>query len=161
MKFRLDVQHYIHDRLLEPGHIVGDETDVPLINTDGSPMIPSRGMTPLDAGAKSLFEKTFPNSRVPPIDATKAIPIRGTGDSAKQAGVRQPGGPVGVTDGGHVIGADGKSTSELKKGLPDSGTPNSPVGRPVIGQVAPASQQAHAPAPTPDPALAVNQPKKG
>lgn len=159
MKYRLDVQHYINDRLLEPGHIIGDETDVPFVDAKGHPMVPSRGMTPLDHEARAHMEKAFPGVEMPERDPTKAIPIRGSGDSAKQPGIRQPGGPVGVTDGGHVIGPDGKPTMELKKGLPDSGTPNAPVGQPVIGTVSAPGTTPHIPAKPEDPNLAVKGPQ--
>ena len=79
MKFRLDAQHYMNDRLLEVGHIIGDETDVGL--PDG--WVPSRQMTPLDDEAKAFFSRTFPGATYPERDPTKAIPLRGTGDSAR------------------------------------------------------------------------------
>ena len=163
MRFRLDAQHYINDRLLEPGHIIGDGTDVPMILPDGSPMKPSVNMTPVDDEAWGFFQETFPGTRRPERDPTKAIPIRGTGDSAKQAPlvkedsegrVIQPGGPaktIGDVPGGYVEGKD----HELKKGLPDSGSPNHPVGQPVIGTV---STSPHVPPKPEDPAMRVNAP---
>lgn len=83
MRFRLDTQHYINDRLLEPGHIIGDETDVPLVLANGDPVKPSVNMTPLDDEAWKLFQDTFPGTKRPERDPTKAIPLRGTGDTAK------------------------------------------------------------------------------
>lgn len=165
MLFRLDTQHYIHDRLLEPGHIIGDNTDIAMVNADGSPLIPSRSMTPMDDEAWSLFNETFPGTRRPERDPTKAIPLRGTGDSAKSAAILkddngrviQPtgGGPVKTVDdipGGYVEGKD----RELKKGLPDSGSPNHPVGQPVRGTEF--TSPAVPPKPE-DPALRVNAPQ--
>lgn len=145
MLFRLDTQHYINDRLLEPGHIIGDNTDVPMILPNGDPVLPSVNMTPLDDEARAAFKDRFPGSRMPERDPTKAIPLRGSGDSAKSpplievkkdasGRVIQPtgAGPVNTVDnvpGGYVEGKD----HELKKGLPDSGSPNHPVGQPVQG----------------------------
>ncbi len=83
MKFRLDSKHYINDRLLEPGHIIGDETDVPMVLPNGDPIKPSVNMTPLDDEAWALYKETFPGARLPERDPTKAIPLRGTGDAAK------------------------------------------------------------------------------
>jgi hypothetical protein len=168
MKFRLDEQHYINDRLLEPGHIIGDQTDVPMVLANGDPMKPSRSMTPLDDEAWGLFNETFPGTRRPERDPTKAIPIRGSGDTAKQAPlvnlkpgpdglIPQPGGSVqtvGNVPGGYVEGHN----HELKKGLPDSGSPNHPVGQPVIGvQSAPGTTPVVPPKPE-DPSMRVNAP---
>lgn len=162
MKFRLDTQHYINDRLLEPGHIIGDETDVPMILPNGDPLKPSVNMTPLDEDALKVFKDTFPGVRSPNRDPLKAIPLRGTGDSAKSPAlikgpdglVQQTGGPVNTVDnvpGGYIEGKD----NELKKGLPDSGSPNHPVGQPVIGT----SSASPAVPPKPeDPALRINAP---
>jgi hypothetical protein len=166
MRFRLDTQHYLNDRLLEPGHIIGDGTDMPMVLPNGQPMKPSVNMTPLDDDAWKLFNETFPGTHRPERDPTKAIPIRGTGDSAKQAPQVQtgPGGQViqptgagpaktvGDVPGGYVEGKD----HELKKGLPDSGTPNHPVGQPVIGTVTPSP---HVPPKPEDPAYRVNAPQ--
>lgn len=164
MKFRLDIQHYIGDRLLEPGHIIGNETDVPFIDARGKPMIPSRNMTPLDDEAWDIFNKTFPGTQGrPERDPTKAIPLRGTGDTAKapplyakdsDGRVVQPGGSGKTVDnvpGGYVEGKD----HELKKGLPDSGSPNNPVGRPVIGQL-PTTPRPMVPSKPVDPDIATN-----
>lgn len=168
MKFRLDTQHYINDRLLEPGHIIGDETDVPMVLPNGEPLKPSVNMTPLDDEAWKFFNDTFPGARRPERDPTKAIPIRGSGDSAKQAPlfqkdaagrVIQPGGAGAVktvddVPGGYVEGTD----HELKKGLPDSGSPNHPVGQPVIGH-APTTPTPTVPSKPEDPALRVATPQ--
>lgn len=133
MRYRLDTQHYIGDRLLEPGHIIGDGTDVAFTDEHGEPMTPSAHMTPLDGEAQSAFKKKFPGARLPRQEALDAIPIREVDGQVQQPNNQ---GPVETEDGvpgGYVIGPDGKPTKELKKGLPDSGSPNSPVGRPVIG----------------------------
>lgn len=105
MKFQLAAQHYIEDRLLEPGTIVGDETpysfrysrDVTQVNKEGrvetikagSPMTPSREMIPLDEEAKQLMREAFPAGPAP-ADPTASIPIRGTGDEAKAPGPAAP-----------------------------------------------------------------------
>lgn len=153
MKYRLDAQHYINDRLLEPGHIIGDETDCAFVNADGSPMEPSMQMTPLDGDAKSAFEKRFPNTKLPK-SALDNISLKMT----EGGQVRQAGGPVDTVDGvpgGYVIGPDGEPTKELKKGLPDSGSPNHPVGQPVIGVASVAPAVGHKPE---DPAYRVAVP---
>lgn len=159
MKYRLDAQHYINDRLLEPGHIVGDETDVPFRDRKGEPLIPSASMTPLDGDARSHFKKHFPDAVLPEGDAANNVPIHNEGSV-------EVGGP-----GEWVIGPDGKPTKELKKGLPDSGSPNHPVGQPVIGTVPGPGQAAHVPpksaddhgqppgAPLKSPATNTDQPK--
>lgn len=132
MRYRLDAQHYINDRLLEPGHIIGDGTDVPFVDRKGNPLAPSASMTPLDGDARSHFEKHFPDATLPEARVTDSIPIH-----EQDGRVVQPhGGTVDTVDGvpgGYVIGPDGKPTNELKKGLPDPGSPNHPVGQPVIG----------------------------
>jgi hypothetical protein len=132
MRYRLDVQHYINDRLLEPGHIVGDGTDVAMVDANGEDIPPSQHMTPLDGEAQQVFKKRFPGARLPKQEALDRIPIH-----ERDGLVQQPsGGVVDTVDGvpgGYVIGPDGKPTAELKKGLPDPGSPNNPVGRPVIG----------------------------
>lgn len=89
MKFRLDAPHYINDRLLEAGHIIGDETDVPMVLPNGEPLKPSVSMSPLDEEAVVVFKNTFPGSRLPERDPTKAIPLRGSGDTAKAPGLQQ------------------------------------------------------------------------
>lgn len=86
MRFRLDAQHYINDRLLEPGHIIGDETDVPFIDEKGRPMKPSVSMTPLDAEAHEHFKRTFPGAEFPERDPTAKIPLQGTFDKTKVGG---------------------------------------------------------------------------
>jgi len=162
MKYRLDAQHYINDRLLEPGHVIGEGTDVPFVDRKGNPIRPSRSMTPLDAEARSHFEKAFPGTDLPEADALKAIPLH------DNQGPVDTGGP-----GDWVLGPDGKPTNERKKGLPDSGSPNHPVGQPVVGTVPGPGQAAHVPpkvaddhgqppgAPLKNPAQAANQPSSG
>lgn len=167
MRFRLDAQHYINDRLLEPGHIIGDGTDVPFVDAKGRQMQPSVSMTPLDDEAWDVFKQRFPGTQMPERDPTKAIPLQGTGDKVKapplfqeeDGRVIQPtgAGPVKTVDdipGGYVEGKD----RELKKGLPDSGSPNHPVGQPVIGiPSAPGTTPVVPPKPE-DPNLRVNAP---
>lgn len=122
MKFRLDAQHYIHDRLLEPNTIIGDETDIPMVLANGDPLKPSVNMTPLDDEARALFKETFPGSRLPERDPTKAIPLRGTGDTAKQPGttnVVQP-----VSPGQHTPVLEPKPEAK-----PD---PNAGLGKPTV-----------------------------
>lgn len=77
MKFRLDVQHYAEDKLLDAGTEVGDGCSVSWRDAKGHALTPSKGMTPLDDEAKVLFKKTFPGESRPDIDPTKAIPVMG------------------------------------------------------------------------------------
>lgn len=90
MQFRLDTQHYINDRLLEAGTIIGDDTGIAMVLPNGDQMKPSVNMTPLDDEARKLFSETFPGARLPERDPTKAIPLRGSGDTAKQPPLVQP-----------------------------------------------------------------------
>lgn len=134
MKFRLDSQHYINDKLLEPGQVVGDETGNPFRFPNGDPMIPSQYMTPLDAEAVDLYRKKFGDD-VKRVDPTQSIPIQGTFDATKTPGydAKNPQNnhapisehvPVKV-DGPFVAG-----TEDLKIGSPNSNTPNAPIGKP-------------------------------
>ncbi len=148
MKFRLDTQHYINDRLIEPGHVIGDETDIPMVLPNGEPMKPSVNMTPLDEEAWKLFQDTFPGTRRPERDPTKAIPLRGTGDTAKSPALFQKGPDGKVLQPADLVhGQPAKPAEPVpadKVGLPDPGSPNVPVGQPVVG---------HAPT-TPTPTVA-------
>lgn len=94
MKYRLDAVHYIDDKELPIGFEIGDDTPVPYRHTHdvpdgrggvfkaGTPIVPSRSMTPLDDEAKKLFRQTF-GTDAPERDFSKAIPIQGTGSEAK------------------------------------------------------------------------------
>lgn len=157
MRYRLDAQHYINDRLLEPGHIIGEGTDVPFVDRKGRSMRPSVSMTPLDADAVAEFKRAFPGAEMPERDPTKAIPIHEV-----HGQVIQPHGVVDTIDsqpGSYVIGPDGKPTKELKKGLPDPGSPNNPVGMPVVGTPSAPGTTPSVPPKPEDPALRVNVPQ--
>jgi hypothetical protein len=54
MRYELETQHYLWDQLLEPGTIIGDDTEYPL--PDG--FAPSASMKPLDDAAQELSNKT-------------------------------------------------------------------------------------------------------
>lgn len=157
MRYRLDAQHYIHDRLLEPGHIIGTGTDVPFVDRKGRPMRPSVSMTPIDGEAVAEFKRAFPGAEMPERDPTKAIPIHEVhGQVVQQHGV------VDTLDnqpGSYVIGPDGEPTKELKKGLPDPGSPNNPVGMPVVGTASAPGTTPVVPTKPEDPALRVNAPQ--
>ncbi len=92
MRFRMDVQHYRDDKLIEPGTEVGDDCDITWRDATGHPFPPSLGMTPLDAEAKQMVKDTF-GTPTPERDPTKSIPLQGTGDKVKvqPAGVPRPG----------------------------------------------------------------------
>ncbi len=47
-RYKLLMQHYIDDRLLEPGTIIGEGTDVPFLDADGKPLRPTAYMEGLD-----------------------------------------------------------------------------------------------------------------
>lgn len=159
MLFRLDAQHYINDRLLEPGHKIGDNTDVAMVLPNGELMKPSVNMTPLDDEAWKLFQETFPGTRRPERDPTKAIPLRGSGDSAKAPALFQKDpetGRVLQPADGPVKTGEPEYIEVGKKGLPDPGSPNHPVGQPVIGTPSASPPVAAKPE---DPALRVAVPQ--
>ncbi len=92
MKFRMDVQHYRDDKLIEPGTVVGDDCEITWRDAKGHPFPPSLGMTPLDEEAKRMVKETF-QTETPVRDPTAPIPMQGTGDKIKvqPAGVSRPG----------------------------------------------------------------------
>lgn len=47
-KYKLLMQHYIDDRLLEAGTIIGEGTEVPFLDKDGKPLQPTPYMEGLD-----------------------------------------------------------------------------------------------------------------
>lgn len=98
MKYRLDTDHYIYDRVIPEGTVIGDDTDFAFRYADGSAMPPSREMTPLDDEAKKIVLKRFPEGR-PDSDPTKAVPLLGTFSEAKVPPKIAPAKPVvhGVT----------------------------------------------------------------
>lgn len=85
MRWRLEEKHYIDDQVLEPGTLVGDETEHPYVFTKadpklgrkvGEPMPPSRAMTPMDEEARAVWRKAFGDEPVE-RDPLKAIPLTG------------------------------------------------------------------------------------
>lgn len=48
-QFKLKSQHYIDDKLLEAGEIVGEGTEVPFLHPDGTPRPPSTEMEGLNS----------------------------------------------------------------------------------------------------------------
>ena len=103
-------------------------------------------MTPLDGDARSHVRSTSrTRSCRRPKPLTESRSMRLMAESSQPTG-----GVVKTVDnvpGGYVIGPDGKPTNELKKGLPDSGSPNHPVGQPVVGHVPSAAVQVRMPPP--------------
>lgn len=88
MRFRLDEQTYVNDRLLEPGWEVGDGPDSvdpwKYSNSDANKLLrgtfrpPGRYTTPLDDEARKAFEDHFGAGSLenrPDMDPTKAIPV--------------------------------------------------------------------------------------
>ncbi len=92
MRFRLDVQHYRDDKLIEAGTEVGDDCEITWRDAKGAAYPPSLGMTPLDAEAKAMVKDTY-GTPAPERDPTKSIPLQGTGDKVKvqPPGVPRPG----------------------------------------------------------------------
>lgn len=64
MRFKLTAQHYIDDRLLEAGEIIGEGTSVPFLMPDGTPRPPSTEMEGLDeesqAAVDAVQARSFP-----------------------------------------------------------------------------------------------------
>jgi len=106
MQFRLDENHYIDDRYLEAGTVIGDDTpypfrylkDTPVKDETGKPQviksgtaqIPSRAMTPLDDEAKKMYDKAFPGAVKLDRDPTVPVPVMG---STKQTNFIPANGP--------------------------------------------------------------------
>ncbi len=57
MKLKLLSMHYIDDRLLDEGTIIGDDTDVLFRYPDGTPMGASTEMEGLDDEGREMCEK--------------------------------------------------------------------------------------------------------
>lgn len=95
MRYRLDSQHYIDDKLLEEGTEIGDGTPFPWRFEDGTARPPSRSMVPLDDEAKRLFKEHFKTEGPVERDPTKAIPVQGKPmEPSKPASLpRNPEGP--------------------------------------------------------------------
>jgi hypothetical protein len=56
MRFKLLAQHYINDRLLEEGTIIGEGTEVPFLDAKGNPLPPSDQMEGLDEESQKLVD---------------------------------------------------------------------------------------------------------
>lgn len=93
MRYRLETDHYVDDRILEAGSEVGDGDNavhpwrytkaIPKQHVkQGDSMPPSAGMIPLDDAAKKAYKEWF-GEEAPWRDPTEAIPIQGTGSAAK------------------------------------------------------------------------------
>lgn len=165
MKYRLDAQHYINDKLLEAGQVVGDDTGNPFRFPNGDPMIPSQFMTPLDGEAQAEYQKKFGNAGQKRVDPSQALPIQGTFDATKVKGYdsatpQNNHAPISEHVAVKVDGPFVEGTEDLKLGSPNSNTPNAPIGKPdnptpnLAGPSTPTDRQL-------DPALAVSKPKEG
>lgn len=64
-QFKLLSQHYIDDRLLEAGKVIGEGTDVPFLFPDGSPQLPSGEMEGLDEASQAEVEAVRARGFVP------------------------------------------------------------------------------------------------
>lgn len=76
-KYRLLAQHYIDDRLLEAGTVIGEGTDVPFLDADGKPLKPTPFMEGLDKASKAETDK------VAALDIDAAIAGPGLGEEPK------------------------------------------------------------------------------
>jgi hypothetical protein len=56
MRFKLTAQHYIQDRLLEPGTVIGEGTEVPFLDAQGNSLPPSDQMEGLDEESEKAVE---------------------------------------------------------------------------------------------------------
>jgi len=56
MRFKLTAQHYINDRLLEEGVIIGEGTDVPFLDKNGDSLPPSNFMEGLDEPSQAMVD---------------------------------------------------------------------------------------------------------
>ena len=89
MKWRLETPHHIDEQVLEPGTLIGDDTQWPYKATKADPKIkravgdhlpPSTNMTPMDEEARDAWRKKFgdePLNR----DPFKSVPLTGDGNS--------------------------------------------------------------------------------
>lgn len=64
-QFKLLSQHYIDDRLLEAGKVIGEGTDVPFLHPDGTPRPPSNEMEGLDEAAQAEVEAVLRRGFIP------------------------------------------------------------------------------------------------
>ena len=64
-QFKLLSQHYIDDRLLEAGKVIGEGTDVPFLYPDGTPQPPSNEMEGLDDAAQAEVAAVLRRGFVP------------------------------------------------------------------------------------------------
>ena len=55
-QFKLLSQHYIDDRLLEAGAIIGEGTEVPFLYPDGTPRPPSTEMEGIDEDSQAEID---------------------------------------------------------------------------------------------------------
>lgn len=97
MRYQLATQHYLDDKLLEPGTVIGDGTPFAFRDAKGRPAIPSENMVPLDKETEVQYRdreinkvkllKEEADDRLKPKvysgDLMKAIPLQGTGSVVK------------------------------------------------------------------------------
>lgn len=98
MKFLLEIDHYVDDRLLEKGSVIGDSEgcvhDWRYLKAEGEHKAGDRrplssAMTPLDEEAKALMQRQFGTTKAV-IDPTSAIPIQGTTNAPGLATAKAP-----------------------------------------------------------------------
>lgn len=151
MKWRLELPHHIDEQVLEPGTIIGDDTQWPFRALKADPKIgrkvgdslpPSTAMTPLDDEARKAFETKF-GKDAPERDPLAAIPLTGAPDAPK---VRPPGySPQAQPDQRPVNQAPKESAARTGMMAPQ------PVDKKVVGAGAePMSKPTEGPKPTPN-----------
>jgi hypothetical protein len=94
MKWQLTEPHHIDEQVLQPGTIIGDDTQWPYLAPKDDPKIkrkkgdhlpPSRAMIPMDDEAHKYYAEYF-GGEVPESDPTKSIPLTGAPGAPKISG---------------------------------------------------------------------------
>lgn len=74
-QFRLLTQHFINDRLLETGTIIGEGTDVPFLFPDGTKQTPSPEMEGLEPPAQAEVDAVRAKAGGYGIHPVESLPI--------------------------------------------------------------------------------------
>lgn len=82
-KFKLTAQHYIDERLLEPGTIIGEGTEVPFTYPDGSPRPPTFDMEGLNDESQAEIDTLIANGGRYPVDEIPPMVPQGADPTAK------------------------------------------------------------------------------
>lgn len=95
MRFKLTAPHYINDRLLDEGYIVGEGTDVPFLDKAGNSLPPSDYMEGLDDESKAAVERVLANSNKLFSDLSMTMEPAGADHQARMADPIDPSKPKG------------------------------------------------------------------